>query len=85
VAARENGAASSPTKYGLNGTMPATVNSTVGSWGIRLAESTATCWRSVKKFVNARRSSFAVVGTDDEPEDDVLAEGEEDGDIVPEC
>jgi hypothetical protein len=25
------------------------------------------------------------VGTDDEPDDDVLAEGEEDGDIVPEC
>jgi hypothetical protein len=52
---------------------------------MRLAESTATCWRSVKKFVNARRSSFAVVGTDDEPDDDELDEGDDDGDIVPEC
>ena len=36
--ARGHGGASSPTKNGLNGTMPAIVNSTVGSWGIRLAD-----------------------------------------------
>ena len=36
-----NGGASSPTKYGLNGTIPATLNSTVGSCGIRLADGTA--------------------------------------------
>ena len=40
-AARGYGGASSPTKYGLNGTMPATVNSTVGSCGIRLADGTS--------------------------------------------
>jgi hypothetical protein len=39
--ARDHGAASSPTKKGLNGTMPAMVNRTDGSWGIRLAEGTA--------------------------------------------
>ena len=45
--------ASSPVKYGLNGTMPATVNSTVGSCGIRLADGTTWWPRSAKKPVNA--------------------------------
>ena len=48
-----------PTKYGLNGTMPAMVKSTDGSCGIRLAEGTAVCPRSVKKRVKAARSSLA--------------------------
>ena len=48
-------------KYGLNGTMPATVNSTVGSCGMRLAEGTIVCPRSAKKPVKARRNSFAVM------------------------
>ena len=40
LTARLNGGFSSPTKYGLNGTMPATLKSSVGSCGIRLAEGT---------------------------------------------
>ena len=40
--ARGNGATSSPVKYGLNGTMSAMVNSSDGSWGMRLAEGTST-------------------------------------------
>ncbi len=39
--ARAQGGTSSPTKKGLKGTMPAMVNRTVGSWGIRLAEGTS--------------------------------------------
>src|SRR5665213_1778784 len=39
--ARVHGGVSSPKKNGLNGTMPAIVNSTLGSWGIRLADGTA--------------------------------------------
>ena len=38
--ARCHGGTSSPRKNGLNGTIPAMVNSTVGSWGIRLADGT---------------------------------------------
>ena len=60
--ARLNGAASSPVKYGLNGTIPATVNSTVGSCGIRLADGTTAWSRSAKKPVKDRRSSLAVRG-----------------------
>ena len=41
--ARAQGAGSSPTKYGLNGTMPAMVKRTEGSCGMRLAEGT-TLW-----------------------------------------
>ena len=40
VVARGNGGTCSPRKYGLNGTIPATVNSRSGSWGIRLADGT---------------------------------------------
>ena len=40
--ARDHGGTSSPRKNGLKGTMPAMVNSTDGSWGMRLAEGTAT-------------------------------------------
>ena len=58
--ARLYGGVSSPVKYGLNGTMPATVNSTVGSCGIRLADGTIVWSRSAKKPVKARRNSFAV-------------------------
>ena len=39
--ARGYGGVSSPMKYGLNGTMPATVKSSVGSCGIRLADGTS--------------------------------------------
>ena len=48
-------------KYGLNGTMPATVNSTVGSCGMTLADGTIVWSRSAKKPVKARRNSFAVM------------------------
>src|ERR1700677_1732442 len=61
LVARGQGACSSPTKYGLNGTMPAMVKSTDGSWGIRLAEGTAVCPRSVKKRVKAALSSLASI------------------------
>ena len=47
--ARGHGGTSSPRKKGLNGTMPAMVNRTVGSWGIRLADGTAAWPRSTKK------------------------------------
>ncbi len=57
-----NGGVSSPTKYGLNGTIPATLNRTVGSCGIRLADGTAACPRSTKKSMNDWRSSSAVRG-----------------------
>ena len=60
--ARRYGGASSPTKYGLNGTMPATVNSTVGSCGMRLADGTTVWPRSAKNPVKAWRSSLAVRG-----------------------
>ena len=49
LTARLYGGASSPTKNGLNGTMPATVNSTVGSCGIRLADGTTVWARAAKK------------------------------------
>ena len=55
-------AVSSPVKYGLNGTMPATVNSSVLSTGITLADGTSVWPRSAKKSTKARRSSSAVVG-----------------------
>ena len=48
LTARLYGGVSSPTKYGLNGTMPATVNMIVGSCGIRLADGTGVCPRSAK-------------------------------------
>ena len=60
MTARLYGGASSPTKYGLNGTMPATVNSTVGSCGMRLADGTTVWPVSAKKSVKAERSSSAV-------------------------
>ncbi len=53
--ARGHGGTSSPRKKGLKGTMPAMVNSTVGSWGMRLADGTAVCPRSTKKRVKASR------------------------------
>jgi hypothetical protein len=43
-------------KYGLNGTMPATVNNKVGSCGIRLADGTTVCALSPKKDENDERS-----------------------------
>ncbi len=61
LVARGHGATSSPTKYGLNGTMPAMVNRTDGSWGIKLADGTDTCPRSVKKRVKAALSSLASI------------------------
>jgi hypothetical protein len=54
-----DGACSSPTKYGLNGTIPATVNNTVGSCGIRLADLTRVCPLSAKYPENDSRKSFA--------------------------
>ncbi len=54
--ARGHGRASSPRKNGLNGTMPAMVNRTVGSCGMRLADGTGVWPRSSKKPVKARRT-----------------------------
>src|SRR5580692_12776897 len=59
--ARGHGGGSSPTKYGLNGTMPAIVKRTEGSWGIRLAEGTTVCPRSAKKRVKAALSPLASI------------------------
>ena len=59
LTARRNGGTSSPTKYGLNGTMPATVNNTVGSCGIRLADGT-TVWSLAAK--NSRNDVAELVG-----------------------
>ena len=56
LAARLYGGTSSPRKYGLNGTMPATVNSTVGSCGMRLAEGTAVWPFATKKSRKVERS-----------------------------
>src|SRR4051812_40190990 len=42
--------------------MPATVNSTVGSCGMRLADGTTLCPFAAKKSEKARRSSLAVRG-----------------------
>ena len=56
------GAVSSPVKYDLNGTMPATVKSSDLSTGMTLADGTCTWARSVKNSTKARRSSSAVVG-----------------------
>src|SRR5262249_3299792 len=61
--ARGYGGVSSPVKKGLNGTMPATVNSSVLSTGITLADGTWLCPRSVKHATKAARNSSAVVGT----------------------
>ena len=61
VTARGNGACCSPVKYDLNGTMPATVNSSVGSWGIRLADGWWVWPRSTKKSTKALRTSAAVI------------------------
>ena len=62
LTARLNGGVSSPTKYGLNGTIPATLNSSVGSCGIRLADGTNVWSRAMKKSMNDWRSSSAVRG-----------------------
>src|SRR5436309_9299412 len=61
-AARRYGACSSPVKYGLNGTMPATVNSTVLSTGIVLADGTIVWSRAAQKSYHALRSPSAVRG-----------------------
>ena len=62
VTARRNGASNSPVKYCLKGTIPATVNNRVASWGIRLAEGWCVWPRSAKKSTKARRTSAAVMG-----------------------
>ena len=54
--ARAYGGTSSPTKYGLNGTMPATVNMIEGSCGIKLAEGTTVWSRDAKKSRKERRN-----------------------------
>src|ERR1700722_14262522 len=59
--ARDHGAGSSPTKYGLNGTMPAIVKRTEGACGIRLAEGTTVWPRSAKKRVKAALSPLASI------------------------
>ena len=53
--ARDHGGTSSPRKKGLKGTIPAMVNRTVGSCGMRLADGTAVWPRSTKNRVNASR------------------------------
>ena len=62
--ARGHGAVSSPRKYGLNGTIPAIVNRTVGSCGIRLADGTTSWPRLAKYPVKAARSWFASIRAD---------------------
>ena len=61
LTARWYGGCSSPTKYDLNGTMPATLNSTVGSCGIRLAEGTGVWPFAAKKPRKESRSSSALI------------------------
>jgi hypothetical protein len=59
--ARGQGAWFSPVKYGLNGTMPAIVNSTEGSLGTRLADGTTWWARSAKNPRNDERSWLASI------------------------
>ena len=59
LVARGNGAGTTPVKYGMNGTMPATVNSSAGSSLTSEAEGTTVCPRSPKK-VSQRRWISAV-------------------------
>src|ERR1035437_7869731 len=59
--ARDHGGASSPTKKGLNGTMPALVDKTHGWGGIRLAQSTGIWPGSGKNGVNGERRWGAVI------------------------
>src|SRR3954454_4920589 len=60
--ARLYGGVSSPVKNDLNGTIPATVKSSVLSTGITDADGTCEWARSVKNSTKARRSSSDVVG-----------------------
>jgi hypothetical protein len=53
-------------KYGLKGTIPATVNNKVGSCGMRLAEGTTVWPRSLKKPENAERNWSALRGVEEE-------------------
>jgi hypothetical protein len=50
LVARGYGAGTSPVRYGMNGTMPATVNSSVGSSETSEALGTTVWPRSPKKF-----------------------------------
>ena len=60
---------SSPTKYGLNGTIPATVNINEGSCGMRLADGTTAWSFSAKKSRNdLRRPSADIDETEDNPD-----------------
>src|ERR1700712_2542991 len=54
LVARGNGGVDCPRKYGLNGTIPATVNSRVGSSLIREADGT-TVWPAFSKCPRKRR------------------------------
>ena len=53
----EVGGVSSPSMYGLNGTIPALVSSSVGSTGISDALGTIVWSRAAKKSRNTRRMS----------------------------
>ena len=65
VVTRGCGGCSRPRKYGLNGTIPATVNSTDGSCsaGISDADGSTRWSRSAKKSRKRRRISSEVTGT----------------------
>ena len=54
LVARGNGGVVWPRKYGLNGAMPAMVNSTVASWLISDADGT-TVWPVFSKWPRKRR------------------------------
>ncbi len=58
VTARGYGGASSPSMYGLNGTIPALVSRSVGSTGISDALGTTVWSRSSKKSRKTRRISL---------------------------
>ena len=61
LTARWYGGCSSPTKYDLNGTMPATLNNTVGSCGMRLADGTRVWSLAAKKSRKESRSWSAFI------------------------
>ena len=57
LVARGNGAGTTPVRYGTKGTMPATVNSSVGSSLTSDADGTTVCPRSPKYVSQALRMS----------------------------
>ncbi len=63
LVARGKGAGTTPVKYGMNGTMPATVKSSAGSSLTRDAEGTTVWPRSPKKVSQRRWISAVCTGS----------------------